>query len=64
MTLREGSFFSTYVVFIAFFDFLSIWEGLGRVLGGFWKGFGRVWQDFFDVFLQSLRHVLKDQFLH
>ena len=41
-SLGKGSFFSTYVVFMAFFDFLLIFTRFGKVLEGFREGLGRV----------------------
>ena len=34
--------------FAAFYDFESIWEGLGSVLGGFGERFGRIWGGFWE----------------
>ena len=54
--MRESSFVSTFVVFVArlsvFFDLGGFGEGLGRVLGPFWQVFrGTVLEGFLHEFL-------------
>ena len=53
-SLRESSFFSTFVVFVArlsvFFDLGGFGEGLGRVFGGLGKDFCQDFENFAIIF--------------
>ena len=57
--MSHGSFFSTYVVFIVFFNFLSIFTRFGKVLGGVREGLGRVLGGFGN-FVQGFLYYFLD----